>query len=68
MKYPVLFDVRKLHIAKKKKKTDEKFEKVKHFFSNFAYNINVTSEKTRIYGILFSQTITTNCTAAIRII
>lgn len=51
-----------------KKKTDEKFEKVKHFFSNFAYNINVTREKTRIYGILFSQTITTNCTAAIRII
>lgn len=67
MKYPVLFDVRKLHIAKKKK-TDEKFEKVKHFFSNFAYNINVTREKTRIYGILFSQTITTICTAAIRII
>lgn len=66
MKYPVLFDVRKLHIAKKK--TDEKIEKVKHFFSNFAYNINVTGEKTRIYGILFSQTITTNCTAAIRII
>lgn len=27
------------------KKTDEKFEKVKHFFSNFAYNINVTREK-----------------------
>lgn len=56
------------YILPKKKKTDEKFEKVKHFFSNFAYNINVTREKTRIYGILFSQTITTNCTAAIRII
>lgn len=66
MKYPVLFAIRKFHIAKKM--TDKKFEKVKHFFSNFAYNINVTREKTRIYGILFSQTITTNCTAAIRII
>lgn len=44
MKYPVLFDVRKLHIAKKKKLT-KNLKKLNIFFSDFANNINVTREK-----------------------
>lgn len=56
------------YILPKKKKLTKNLKKLNIFFSNFAYDINVTREKTRIYGILFSQTITTNCTAAIRII
>lgn len=56
------------YILQKKKKLTKNLKKLNIFFSDFANNINVTREKTRIYGILFSQTITTNCTAAIRII